>query len=76
MLPFVALGRLAMIFAFTPVFLWGVNDSLYGRAIRIDGYVRFFKALFFLIGIVVVMLLVDYVRQQQISYRCTRRAYV
>ncbi len=62
-LPFVALGGLAAILVFTLAFLWGVDDSLYGGAIRIDGYALFFKALFILIGIAVVMLSVDYVRQ-------------
>ena len=62
-LPFVAVAGLVVALAVSLAYLWGVNDSLYGGVIRIDGYALFFKAFFIALGIVVVLASVDYVKR-------------
>ena len=62
-LPFVAVAGLVVALVVSLAYLWGVNDSLYGGVIRIDGYALFFKAFFIALGIVVVLASVDYVKR-------------
>lgn len=62
-LPYVALAGLAVGLALTLARLWGVDDTLYGGVIRVDGYALFFKAFFIGLGIVVVLMSVDFVRR-------------
>ncbi len=62
-LPFVAIAGLAVAFVASLAYLWGVNDSLYGGVIRVDGYALFFKAFFIALGGVVILVSVDFVRR-------------
>ena len=62
-LPFVAVAGLAVALVVSLAQLWGVNDSLYGGVIRIDGYALFFKAFFIALGGVVILVSVDFVRR-------------
>lgn len=62
-LPFVGVVGLAVALVVSLAYLWGVNDSLYGGIIRIDGYALFFKAFFIALGGVVVLVSVDFVRR-------------
>ena len=62
-LPFVAVAGLAVALVVSLAYLWGMNDSLYGGVIRIDGYALFFKAFFIALGGVVVLVSVDFVRR-------------
>ena len=63
LLPFVALGGLVAILAFTLVFLWGRDEVLYGGLLRIDGYALFFKGFFLVLAGFVVLMSYDYVRR-------------
>ena len=51
------------ILAFSLAFLWDRDDSLYQGLILIDGYSLFFKAFFLVLGGVLVLTSVDYVRR-------------
>ena len=51
------------ILAFSLAYLWNKDDSLYGGIILIDGYALFFKAFFLVLGVVVVLTSLDYVRR-------------
>ena len=62
-LPFVAVAGLAVALVVSLAQLWGVNDSLYGGVIRVDGYALFFKAFFIALGGVVILVSVDFVRR-------------
>ena len=62
-LPFVAVAGLVVALVVSLVQLWGVNDSLYGGVIRVDGYALFFKAFFIALGGVVILVSVDFVRR-------------
>lgn len=57
-----ATGLLAIL-AISLFQLWGVNDTLYNGTIRIDGYALFFKAFFLVLGAVVILSSVEYVRR-------------
>jgi NADH-quinone oxidoreductase subunit N len=57
----IAAVGLVGIMAFSLVFLWGEEDSLYDGLYRIDKYALLFKALFMGIGIAVVLMSVEYV---------------
>ena len=63
LLPVVALVGLAAILAFTLVYLWGRNDTLYDGLLRIDGYALFFKAFFLVLGGFIVLISYDYVKR-------------
>ena len=54
---------LGAVLAFTLVYMWGKTDSLYEGLIRIDGYALFFKAFFIVLGGVLLLASVDYVRR-------------
>lgn len=62
-LPLIAVVGLGGILAFSLYYLWGVDDVLYEGLVQIDGYSLFFKAFFLVLGIVVVLTSVDYVRR-------------
>ena len=62
-LPLVAVAGLAVALVVALALLWGVNDSLYGGVIRVDGYALFFKAFFIALGGVVILVSVDFVRR-------------
>ena len=51
------------ILVFSLVYLWDRDDSLYAGAIRVDAYALFFKAFFLVLGGVVLMTSVDFVRR-------------
>ena len=49
--------------AFSLSYLWNEDDTLYEGIILIDGYSLFFKGFFLVLGVVVVLTSVDYVRR-------------
>ncbi len=59
----VGVAGLGAVLAFTLVYMWGKTDSLYGGLILIDGYALFFKAVFIVLGGVLILASVDYVRR-------------
>ena len=59
----VGVAGLGAVLAFTLVYLWGKHDSLYEGLIRVDGYALFFKAFFIVLGGVLILASVDYVRR-------------
>ena len=62
-LAYAAVAGLGATAAFSLLFLWGEDGSLYEGLIRVDGYALFFKAFFLVIGIFAVLGSVDYVRR-------------
>ena len=62
-LAYIAVLGLAGILAFTLIFLWGRDETLYGGVIRIDGYSLLFKSFFMVLGGVAILSSVDYVRR-------------
>ena len=63
MLPIMAVIGLIALFGFSLIFLWGTTDSLYGGSLVVDGYSVFFKAFAILLGIVVVLSSMEYVKR-------------
>ena len=63
LLAYLSVAALGGILAFSLVYLWDRDDSLYAGAIRVDAYALFFKAFFLLLGGVVLMTSVDFVRR-------------
>ena len=63
LLAYVAVVGLGGVLAFSLVYLWQRDDSLYGGLVLIDGYALFFKAFFLVLGIVVVLMSLDYVKR-------------
>ncbi|MBI4234554.1 MAG: NADH-quinone oxidoreductase subunit N [Chloroflexi bacterium] len=59
----VAVVGLAAILAFTLWFLWGVDEALYGGIFYVDGYALFFKAFFLVLGGVIILSSVDFVKK-------------
>ena len=43
--------------------LWGEDTSLYGGLVKADSYALFFKCFFFILGMVIILASVDYVRK-------------
>ena len=68
LLAYLAVLGLGGILAFSLVYLWDTDDSLYQGVILIDGYALFFKAFFLVLGIVVVLTSLDYARRH-LSYQ-------
>ena len=62
-LAYLAVAGLGGVLAFSLVYQWGVDDFLYEGLILIDGYALFFKAFFLVLGGVVVLTSLDYVRR-------------
>ncbi len=63
LLAYLSVAALGGILAFSLVYLWDKDDSLYAGAIRVDAYSLFFKAFFLVLGGVVLMTSVDFVRR-------------
>ena len=63
LLAYLAVLGLGGILAFTLLYLWDKDDTLYEGIIRIDGYALFFKGFFLVLGAVVVLASLDYVRR-------------
>ena len=65
LLGYLAAAGLMGILAFTLVYHWGLTDSLYDGLVHVDGYSLFFKAVFLIIGAVVILTSMDYLRRNQ-----------
>ena len=63
LLAYLSVLGLAGVLAFALVDLWSTDDSLYGGLVLVDGYSLFFKAFFLVLGAVVLLTSVDYVRR-------------
>ncbi len=63
LLAYLSLIGLALIFAFSLIFLWGKHEVLYNGVIRVDTYALFFKALFIVIGGFIILSSLDYVKK-------------
>ena len=63
LLAYLAVVGLGGVLAFSLAYLWNEDDSLYEGILLIDGYGLFFKAFFLVLGGVVVLTSVDYVRR-------------
>ena len=63
LLPYLAAAGLAAILAFSLVDLRGQEGSIYEGMLVVDGYALFFKAFFLVLGIVVVLSSVEYVKR-------------
>ena len=63
LLAYAAVAGLGAITAFSLIFLWNDDGSLYEGLVLVDGYALFFKAFFLVIGIFAVLGSVDYVRR-------------
>ncbi len=58
---------LSLILAVTLIYQWNVKDSLYDGLVVVDGFSLLFKSVFLVMGIVVVLSSVEYVRRN-LSY--------
>ena len=63
LLAYLAVAGLIGILAFSLVFLWSKDASLYEGVIRVDVYALFFKAFFLVLGGFVILTSIDYVRK-------------
>lgn len=63
LLAYASVAGLGTIGAFSLIFLWNQDDSLYKGLLVIDGYSLFFKAFFLIIGIFAILGSVEYVRR-------------
>ena len=63
LLAYMSVLGLGAVLAFSLVYLWDPDDSLYEGVILVDGYALFFKAFFLVLGGVVVLTSLDYVRR-------------
>ena len=63
MVAYLAVAGLGGVLAFSLIDLWGVDGSLYDGLVLVDGYALFFKAFFLVLGGVVILASVDYVRK-------------
>ena len=63
LLAYLSVIGLVGILAFSLTYLWNKDDSLYEGIILIDGYALFFKSFFLVLGGVVVLTSLDYVRR-------------
>lgn len=57
-----ALG-LVGICVFSLMYLWGTNEALYNGLVLIDGYALFFKVVFLILGMIVILGSVEYVKK-------------
>lgn len=62
-LPFIAVAGLVGTLVFTLVYQWDRLDNLYEGLVVIDGYALFFKAFFLVLGVVVILSSVEYVKR-------------
>ena len=65
LLGYLAAAGLMGILAFTLVYHWDRVDNLYDGLVHIDEYTLFFKAVFLVIGAVVILTSMDYLRRNQ-----------
>ncbi len=65
LLGYLAVAGLIGILAFTLIDHWDRVDGLYEGLIRVDGYALFFKAVFLVMGAVVILTSVDYLRRHR-----------
>ena len=63
LLAYMSVLGLGVILAFSLAYLWNEDDSLYEGIVLIDGYSLFFKGFFLVLGGVVVLTSLDYVRR-------------
>ena len=63
LLAYLAALGLVGVLAFSLAYLWNKDDSLYQGMLVVDGYALFFKAFFLVLGVVVVLTSLDYVRR-------------
>ena len=63
LLVYLAVLGLGGILAFSLVYLWGTRDDLYQGLFLVDGYSLFFKAFFLVLGGVVLMTSLEYVKR-------------
>ncbi len=62
-LPWLSLAGLAAVFVVSLSYLWGKDTNLYDGLFLIDNFSLFFKAFFLVLGALVVLVSVDYVKQ-------------
>ena len=67
LLGYAAAAGLSLILAVTLIYQWNIEDSLYDGLVVVDGYSLLFKAVFLVMGVVVVLSSVEYVRRN-LSY--------
>ena len=67
LLGYAAAAGLSLILAVTLIYQWNIEDSLYDGLVVVDGFSLLFKAVFLVMGIVVVLSSVEYVRRN-LSY--------
>ena len=63
LLAYLAVLGLGGVLAFTLLYMWGDVDSLYDGMIRVDGYALFFKTFFIILGGLLILASLDYVRK-------------
>lgn len=63
LLAYASVAGLGTIGAFSLIFLWNQDDSLYQGLLVIDGYSLFFKVFFLIIGVFAILGSVEYVRR-------------
>ena len=64
LLGYVSALSLAGLLGFSLTYLWGETDVLHGGLVRIDAFALFFKGLFLVLGVVVALSSVEYVRHR------------
>ena len=62
-LPALSLVGLLVVFVLSLWYLWGKDTNLYDGLFLIDNFSLFFKAFFLVLGALVVLLSMDYVKQ-------------
>ena len=63
MLAWISVAGLIGLLALSLSVLWGEETSLYGGLIKVDSYALFFKSFFLVLGMVIILSSVDYVRK-------------
>ena len=63
LLAYLSVAGIGGILVFSLVYLWNKDETLYEGLILIDGYALFFKAFFLVLGAVVVLTSLEYVRR-------------
>ena len=74
LLGYAAAVGLSIILAVTLIYQWNIEDSLYDGLVVVDAYSLLFKAVFLVMGMVVVLSSVEYVRRK-LSYAASITAY-
>ena len=63
LLGYFAAAGLAATLAATLIQQWGISETMYGGALRMDAFTLFFRSAFLVMGIVTILSSVDYVRR-------------